>query len=215
MSGKIESFSRKISWIRTSSQISRKFSYWESLLLFWMMLKKASTNLYTLGNNIYTRKNSLTNIYLYKVNNSNTRKWCEIYSELTIKTQERRSTVFIVNFKTYFTTFSSVSIVDFKQVNVCWAPPYQFKNVEINYCCNYWQMHKNLCEMAAHKKGLWSDVVVPKKHFFCILLCWIVRNNFFQSTLFLYVTKVVAAIHFLMDTIFILEERFQSWLPTD
>ena len=29
------------------------------------------------------------NIYLYKVNNRNTRKRCEIYSNLTIKTPER------------------------------------------------------------------------------------------------------------------------------
>ena len=58
-----------------------------------MMLKKASTHLYTLGNNIYTR--------------------------------------------TYFTRFSSVAIVDFKKVSLCHVPPYQFKNVEITYCCNY------------------------------------------------------------------------------
>ena len=30
------------------------------------------------------------NIYLIKVNNRNTRKWCEICSKLTIKTSERR-----------------------------------------------------------------------------------------------------------------------------
>ena len=29
-------------------------------------------------------------IYLFKVNNRNTRKTCEIYSKLTIKTPERR-----------------------------------------------------------------------------------------------------------------------------
>ena len=72
--------------LRMNSQISRKFSYWENLLLFWMMLNKASAHLYTLGNNIYTRKNSLTNICLYIVNNSNTRKRWEICSKLTIKT---------------------------------------------------------------------------------------------------------------------------------
>ena len=45
----------------------------------------------------------LTGIYLFKVNNENTRILCEICSELTIKTPERRqwrrSTVFIVNFE--------------------------------------------------------------------------------------------------------------------
>ena len=43
------------------------------------------------------------NIYLFKINNKNTRKRCEICSELTIKTPEwrhwRRSGVFIVNFE--------------------------------------------------------------------------------------------------------------------
>ena len=43
------------------------------------------------------------NIYLFKVNNRNTRKRCEICSRLTIKTPERRqlprSVVFIVYFE--------------------------------------------------------------------------------------------------------------------
>ena len=51
-----------------------------------MMLNKASAYLYTLGNNIYTRKNSPTNIYLFIVNNSNISKRCEIRSKLRIKT---------------------------------------------------------------------------------------------------------------------------------
>ena len=42
-------------------------------------------------------------IYLFKVNNGNTRKMCEICSKLTITTQERpywcRSVVFIGNFE--------------------------------------------------------------------------------------------------------------------
>ena len=32
-------------------------------------------------------------------------------------------------------------------------------------------MCKNLSEIAAHKKGLWSEVVVPKKHFFFVVYC--------------------------------------------
>ena len=40
------------------------------------------------------------NIYLFKVNNRNSRKRCELLSKLTIKTPERRrSGVFIVNFE--------------------------------------------------------------------------------------------------------------------
>ena len=50
------------------------------------------------------------NIFLHTVNYRNTRKRCEICSKLTIKTPER----------TYFTPFSSVSIVAFEQVKVSW-----------------------------------------------------------------------------------------------
>ena len=46
-------------------------------------------------------------IYFFKVDIKNTRKRCEICSKLTIKTTERRY------LWTYFTPFSSVSIVDF------------------------------------------------------------------------------------------------------
>ena len=57
--------------------------------------------------------------------NRNTRTRSEICSKITIKTPERRHEprcdAFIVNF-TYFTCYSSVSIVDFEQVNVCQEP---------------------------------------------------------------------------------------------
>ena len=61
--------------------------------------------------------NSSTNIYLFIVNSSNTREGCEIYSKLTIKSLQRRSTAFIVNFEhiSYlFTPFYSVSTVGFE-----------------------------------------------------------------------------------------------------
>ena len=32
-------------------------------------------------------------------------------------------------------------------------------------------MYKNLSEIAAHKKGLWSEIVVLKKHFFFAVYC--------------------------------------------
>ena len=32
-------------------------------------------------------------------------------------------------------------------------------------------MYKDLSEMAAHKKELWSEVVVPKNHFFFVVYC--------------------------------------------
>ena len=74
-------------------------------------------------------------------------------------------------------------------------------------------MYKNLSEMAAHKKGPWSEVVVPKNIlFFNSFMCLIAGNNFFQSTVFPYFTKVVTAIHSLMNTVFITEERLQPWI---
>ena len=74
MAGKTEFLSGKISWIWSYSQTSRRFSYWENLLLFWMILNKASAHLYTFANNIYTRRNFSTKIDLFIVNNINTKK---------------------------------------------------------------------------------------------------------------------------------------------
>ena len=61
----------------------------------------------------------LANIYLLKVNNRNTRKRCELCLKLTIKTQERRSGVFIIKLWTYLTPFSSASSVGL------WTSKYQ------------------------------------------------------------------------------------------
>ena len=36
-------------------------------------------------------------------------------------------------------------------------------NAKITYCYNYWQIYKNPCEIAAHKKRLRSKVAVSKK----------------------------------------------------
>ena len=90
-----------------------------------MMLNKASAYLYILDNDIYTGKNSSTNIYMFIVNNSNTRQVCKICSKLRIMSPQRRSTVFIVNFEHishFFPPFSNVSIVGFEQINV-WLGP--------------------------------------------------------------------------------------------
>ena len=46
-------------------------------------------------------------------------------------------------------------------------------------------MYKNLSETAAHKKSLWSKLIVPKKTFFpCRLLCLIAGNSFFREQYF-------------------------------
>ena len=55
--------------------------------------------------------NSPGGIYLFKVNNRNTRKRCEICSKLTIETPEQRQ---------YFTPYSSVSIFNFEHVIAGW-----------------------------------------------------------------------------------------------
>ena len=54
-------------------------------------------------------------IYLSKVSNRNTRKRYELCSKLTMKTPE------------HFTSFSSVSIVDFEQITVSWVSTLIFK----------------------------------------------------------------------------------------
>ena len=75
------------------------------------------------------------NIYLFKVNNWNNRKRCEIL-KLTIKTPEQRywscSGVFIVNWS-YFTPFSSVSTVNFEQVNVSWVWTLEVNQVKYKF----------------------------------------------------------------------------------
>ena len=62
---------------------------------------------------------------MFKVNNKNTRKRCEICSNLIIKTpkrrQGRRSDGFIVNFERISHFFSSVPFNDFEQLNA-WSP---------------------------------------------------------------------------------------------
>ena len=55
----------------------------------------------------YQKVQNPANIYLFKANNRNARKRCEICSKLTIKT--------------HFTPFSSVFIADFEQVNISWV----------------------------------------------------------------------------------------------
>ena len=60
--------------------------------------------------------------YLFKVNNRNTRTMCEICSKLTIKTTERRQFwCLYCELWTYFTLCSTVSFVNFEQINAGWV----------------------------------------------------------------------------------------------
>ena len=71
------------------------------------------------------RRLNSTNIYLLKVNNRNTRKRCELYSKLTIKTPERRHWRRIVNVNfEHISVFSSAFIFDFEKVNISWKRVY-------------------------------------------------------------------------------------------
>ena len=60
------------------------------------------------------------NIYLFKVNNRNTRKRCEMCSKLKTKTLEDVNDVVLV-FQLLTLNISSVPIVNFEQVNVSWV----------------------------------------------------------------------------------------------
>ena len=55
--------------------------------------------------------------YMFKINNRNTRTRCKICSKLTIKTPERCQ----------FTPCSSVSIVNFEQINAGWKNYYSLR----------------------------------------------------------------------------------------
>ena len=57
---------------------------------------------------------------MLKVNNRNTRTRCEISSKLTIKIPERLVSL-LLTMNIYFTSCSSVSIDNFKQINAGWA----------------------------------------------------------------------------------------------
>ena len=66
--------------------------------------------------------NKMRSKYMFKVNNRNTKTRYEICSKLTIKASERHQwrRCFHCQLWTYFTSWSSVSIVNFEQVNAGW-----------------------------------------------------------------------------------------------
>ena len=85
-------------------------------------------------------------IYLFKVNKRNTRERCEIYSKLTIKIperlhwhQRRHSGVFFVNFEHILSPFSSVSVVNFEQVNIIRVTFYEILWSIMKSFVDWWQ----------------------------------------------------------------------------
>ena len=106
---------------------------------------------------------------IFKVNNRNTKKICEIWSKLTLKTREqrrwRRSAVFIGTFWIYFTSFSSVSIVDFDQENVlkCLA---QMNKINVITKGMLFKMKKKLNDFSTHTKFMYTCVYHTVSEFF-------------------------------------------------
>ena len=82
-------------------------------------------NFFLFGRN--TETVNLTNKFLFRVINRNSKKVCEIFSktpELLLELVTRiRYGIFIVNFKHILYHISSVFISCFSQINVCWEWP--------------------------------------------------------------------------------------------
>ena len=105
---------------------------------------------------------------MFKVNNRNTRKRCDICSKLIIKTPQRRqwhgSGVFIVNSEhiSNVDLLTYISIVDFDQVNVSWEkleislPHCQDKHIVINGLV----VVLNLLEYLKYNNELYRDITI-------------------------------------------------------
>ena len=98
---KNRTFFMKIIWIWTCSQILKKFSYGEDLLLFWMMLHLV---IFRPRVTIFTQERAPQQTHTYSKSILETLKRCEICWKLTIKTPERLSTVFSINLIHYIYT---------------------------------------------------------------------------------------------------------------
>ena len=164
------------------------------------MLNEASAHLWTLGNNSYTRKCSPTITYLLKVNNINTRKNSKICSKLPIKTLKGRSTISNVDVEHISHLLLLFLMLTLSKQMFAGTHPINLKTLKL-----FWQ---SLTDVQISQWNNYSKLVIPKKHFFFIL-CLTTGNSLFQSTVFRYFTKVVAAIHFSMYTGFIFEEHLQ------
>ena len=93
---------------------------------------------YELGILLTTIRFYPANIYLLKVSNRSTRKRCEICSKLTIKTPEDVLDVvlvFLLLTLKIFHALSSVSFVNFGQVNVSWVLLHVFL-ISNTFICN-------------------------------------------------------------------------------
>ena len=102
------------------------------------------------------------NIYLFKVNNRNTKNFFEICSNLTLKTTERcqwcRSGVFIVNFEHVLKLFLFFSIIDFEHVFIWWEGrllPFPKLITDILYLIALTNPYHNTFRIAYHISDDW------------------------------------------------------------
>ena len=154
-----------------------------------------------MGNNIYTRKSSSTNIYLFKVNNRNTRAKCEFW--------------------TYSTPCFSASIVNFEQVNAGWVVRALDCECEITgwlqarFILSSFQSRSNESQKLFGNKWLKVNCLLTVKtserlsivfinfgHILYLFLMYSIHFSEYSVSLF---HKVAAAIHSSMDIVFLKE----------
>ena len=67
---------------------------------------------------------------------------------------KNKKTTPMIIFWTYFTSFSSVSIVDSEQVNICWG--YSVLKTEVHHCYIIGKMYEVLCKKCPYSDFFWS-----------------------------------------------------------
>ena len=109
---------------------SKQYSGDQDFLLQSLSINQYEWKAYLLNVNVKPLSNgdrkitvsSQSTFYLFKVKNRNTRKMCKICSKLAIKAMTS-FWCFYCKLWTYFTLFSSVSVVNFEYVNIRWVVP--------------------------------------------------------------------------------------------
>ena len=115
---------------------------------------------------------------LLQVNNKNTRKRCEIRTNLTIKHQNDVNDVFWCFYRylwTYFTHFSTVSFVDFEQVNACLKLVFLLTTLNTflsNINKNVWETLQNIIEVLQCLQNCYLLAFNFTKNEFCLKYFW-------------------------------------------
>ena len=132
------------------------------------------------------------NIYLFKANHRNTRKRRKIWSKLTIRVPEQNLTPYCCLhcwLWTYFEPFSSVSIVHFEPVNVCWHKQPLEVFCEKNMFFEIWQnSQENTCARVSFfskVSGLMPASLLIKRlwnRYFPVNFAKILRTPFILNT---------------------------------